>query len=52
LLPGLRREKPFEQLRSTQAERILDALVSAGRVAIERYSEGVDPDYRHGLSQV
>ncbi len=45
LLPGLRREKPLEQLRSTEAERILDALVSAGSVAIERYSEGVDANY-------
>src|SRR5437764_601522 len=52
LLPGARGEKPLEQLRPTHAERIFDALVSSGGVAVERHTKGVNAHYSHGMPPV
>ena len=42
------REGPFVQRLAADAERIVEALVRAGAVAVERDREGGDAEFGHG----
>src|SRR6266542_4544317 len=47
LLPRVCGEEPLEQLRTTNAKRIIETLVRPSGVTIKRYSKRADADFRH-----
>jgi hypothetical protein len=50
LLPRVCGEEPLEQLRTTNAKRIIETLVRPSGVTIKRYSKRADADFRHALN--
>src|SRR5690348_3517168 len=46
--PDARVEEPLHQLRAADAKRMVEALVRAGAVPVDRHPEASDDESRHG----